>query len=764
MGDTLRGRGDTPMSRIPIIALTATAPPNVQADMKKSLHLRNQYQFTGTFMRKNLHFEVRAKSGKGYDTDLQFLVKEVMKTKGNDYFKPTIIYVNTRKDVEAVRDYLERAVGTKTNILKYHGSLSKPDREFNHMAFLTGTITDPSNNHRKAASIIVATLAFGMGIDKPDVRNVIHWGAPRTVEAYYQQAGRAGRDGGVSRCLLIYSRQEFINFKTADFYKPKDKHTGVVNERQLAVFNQSTDALQAYCESQCCRQLSMIAYLGGAANTPKCGVCDSCLVSVRRDNGEDQSVDFQKEVHCILQVLEQFEGKAKGTVVNIMMGLDKVKVEPQLSSKKKRELYGNFTAGNRLSAKNKQVAQSFVEHMISSRLITSQNGSFNKGGYSGGFSVNFEILSLSSTGAQLLEVLKRSKPNTATDTAADTSIHYLIKQYCIFPPPRLLAQLMEERAKKAAELQEEINAMPSMQGVFIPPAELTAGEGPVLEAELKWARFIQRLVVKAERATEAGDEVIEDKVGAAEAVIDVLQKWRIGEGARLKLAPATILSDMLLKRIAYCIANGPVTTSLINTIGVRSGNIDELASKLKLWRVEVWGVDDESQEGGLSRLPIPTAWKNINYGQPCTSGKTLNESQRESLALFVSGKTFEEVGARKAKQVVANTVESHIMDALLSGAPQLLNSESSLERLFERLPSPAQCQEIQAAFSSSGTDWQDTKAPMRPVCDILGGDTSWYTKIKSYKVLLHLKYPFETVYSTSTSKSEETPPKRMKTE
>ena len=194
------GRFRAQIPGVPICALTATAVPRVRDDILAVLGLRNTLSDISSFDRPNLAISARPKSGgSSVGSNLEFLIAQlggagsVVATTGS-----TIVYVPTTKGVEELARALQSRVPRGVVVKMYHGKMDNYARKESHMAFLSGS-----------AAIIVATVAFGMGIDKPDIRRIVHWGAPKTVEEYYQQIGRAGRDGLPAKCDLLYTSTDW---------------------------------------------------------------------------------------------------------------------------------------------------------------------------------------------------------------------------------------------------------------------------------------------------------------------------------------------------------------------------------------------------------------------------------------------------------------------------------------------------------------------------------------------------------------------------
>ncbi|MDG1755883.1 MAG: DNA helicase RecQ [Bacteroidia bacterium] len=289
---------------VPMVALTATATPKVQLDIQKTLNMLDAQVFKSSFNRANLYYEVLPKGSKAQT--MKDLISFINKRKG----KSGIVYCLSRKKTEEVAEILQ---ANGINALPYHAGLDAKTRAGNQDKFLM-----------EDADVICATIAFGMGIDKPDVRFVIHYDVPKSLEGYYQETGRAGRDGMEGDCVLFYNPKD--TEKLEKFLKDKP-----VAEREIGT--QLISEMAFFAESSQCRRKSLLHYFGENFDTEKCDkMCDNC-------RNPRETEEATNSLVAALKTIQFTDGKVGlKHIINILMG----KASPEVKAYKHNhhELFG----------------------------------------------------------------------------------------------------------------------------------------------------------------------------------------------------------------------------------------------------------------------------------------------------------------------------------------------------------------------------------------------------------------------------------------
>ncbi|MBD98465.1 MAG: ATP-dependent DNA helicase RecQ, partial [Verrucomicrobia bacterium] len=377
------------IDRVPIIALTATATPKVQQDIQKNLGMSEANVFKASFNRSNLYYEVNPK----LDANSQ-IVKYIQQFKG----KSGIVYCLSRKKVEEVAETLQ-VNGIKA--LPYHAGLDATSRAKHQDLFLMEEV-----------DVIVATIAFGMGIDKPDVRFVIHHDIPKSLEGYYQETGRAGRDGGEGKCIAFYSYKDIEKLEKFLQGKP-------VAEQEIG--KQLIFETVSYAETALCRRKQLLHYFGENYDEENCGNCDNCLSPREEFNAQDEVVLLME---TILDLKQNYKAKY---ISSFLVG----EVTSEIKSLRNDE-HSRFGSGKKHEA---VVWNSIIRQCIIKNLITKEIE-------------NYGILKISPSGHDFLEnpkAISMVSPKKYTDpengiavvaknkggSAADEQLYKLLKDLCV---------------------------------------------------------------------------------------------------------------------------------------------------------------------------------------------------------------------------------------------------------------------------------------------------------------------------------------------
>lgn len=331
--------------KVPVIALTATATPKVQLDIQKNLHMMNASLFKSSFNRPNLYYEVRPKT--------KDVAKDIIKYIKQNSGKSGIVYCLSRKKVEELAETLQ-VNGIKA--VPYHAGLDPAVRVDHQDKFLMEEV-----------DVIVATIAFGMGIDKPDIRFVIHHDIPKSLEGYYQETGRAGRDDGEGNCIAFYSYDDIQKLEKFTKGKP-------VAEQEIA--RQLLVETIAYAESSVCRRTQLLHYFGEIFEGENCQNCDNCLHPKTKFEGSEY---VELVLDTVVAVKEQFKA---GHIINIISG--KVSANIKNFKHNKLEVFGKgFEKDERFW--NAVIRQSLIHRLLTKDIE------------------NYGILKITPEGLQFLE-------------------------------------------------------------------------------------------------------------------------------------------------------------------------------------------------------------------------------------------------------------------------------------------------------------------------------------------------------------------------
>lgn len=406
----------------PVIALTATATQKVQHDIQKNLGMLDAKVFKLSFNRQNLYYEVRSKT-KNVDRDIIRFIKSRPGKSG-------IVYCLSRKRVEELAETLRV---NDIKVLPYHAGMDSNTRSANQDAFL----------HEKV-DVIVATIAFGMGIDKPDVRYVIHYDLPKSLEGYYQETGRAGRDGGEGVCVTFFSQKDLQKLeKLMQGKSPVEQEIG----RQLLA------ETAAYAESSLCRRKILLHYFGEDYPEENCGSCDNC-------NNPRPLVDATEELGAILEVVEQIGEKFKTEyIINMVTGRKTDEIRSR--GHEQLEAFGALPEGE----------ERFLHAVVKQGVIA---------GYLDRELENYGVIRITPAGKEFIKHPKTFKIVEDVEFSENDAEPQLKEGAACVADPELFAILKDLRKKRARDLE-----LPPYVIFQDPSLEAMATTYPITLDELK---------------------------------------------------------------------------------------------------------------------------------------------------------------------------------------------------------------------------------------------------------------------------------------
>ena len=327
-------------SQIQTLAFTATATPKIKVDIIEKLNIVNPFVYVDYFNRDNIYFKVIDNSGLDKDLDSKpSIIDYLRKHKG----KSGIIYCSTRKNVDDIYNYL---ISLNRSVIKYHGGMSKEERDRNQKLFLDDDV-----------EIMVATNAFGMGINKSNIRYVIHANIPADLESYYQEAGRAGRDGGPAEAILIYNKKDIAIQR---FLMEKENHDK--EDENYKKKEKKFNKMLEYAELKSCYREYILKYFGEKMIRNYCGYCENCK---KEKNIKDFSLEAKKIISGVGRAKESL---GISTLANMLMG----KADTKMLNKglDKISTFGIMREDRR------EWIESFINYMISEKYLIQSAGSF----------------------------------------------------------------------------------------------------------------------------------------------------------------------------------------------------------------------------------------------------------------------------------------------------------------------------------------------------------------------------------------------------
>ena len=650
LGETLRHQHPA-LQRIPILSLTATATNRVKLDIVTSLKLRSPLITQRSVDRSNLRINIQTKT-----KDVAGTFREWFQ-KWNEAEKvpSTIVYVATRSQVDQIAMLLQQNLRSQNRVAAYHAGLSAQQRQSAHMQFLTGQVP-----------IIVATVAFGMGIDKPDIREIIHYGPPKTVEEYAQQIGRAGRDGLSAQCTLIYSPADFDKY-LGDFYM------GQLTDTAKQVTRENIQTFKSMCQDhRSCRRKVLVEYF---QQTPDfgdwCGTCDVCL---SRDQYQgDQERDFGVPARMLLTAVQALKRQGLSSIMSVAGGQVMEKYRYAIQFPGQPEVIQNQI--KLLKGDESKYTVKYLKELVPGLVQSGYMTESTESKRISGFSKTWTVYDISQRGRQAVQ-----DPNAPILLSVPQSV-------------REQETLEDERRQRV--LQELSNK--GLKKEAIPENEVNTGDGVVIRAYSKWYSHIEGVRRNSEQRAKDLEELL--------ALID---EWRSETAVKLRIAPASVLAEHLMVSLAYSVASLPhqatLNRDMILAAGVRTITVDDLVASCVQWREKTKPTQLAAANNAASTKTMELGtiqgktWEFAVYKPQKKTGKATWENSYDRFYAGENPLAIAMAPGEGKKPIQVQTVMGHILESCVFGR------EVDLDRMAEFTPPPneKEWEELRAAELATG--------------------------------------------------------------